>query len=99
MSAWSVCSSSSLQKKKGKKRGDGGGEMGGASGGGTDASTSSPAITSKVTSKNLQQLLHKLSVDEKNKPHQFWDTQPVPKLGEVASPHSRAACPLVYIDL
>ena len=36
----------------------------------------------RATSKNLQALLHKLSVDEKTKPHQFWDTQPVPKLGE-----------------
>ena len=35
----------------------------------------------KVSSKNLQELLHKLSVDERTKPHQFWDTQPVPKLG------------------
>ena len=36
----------------------------------------------KVSSKNLQELLHKLSVDERTRPHQFWDTQPVPKLGE-----------------
>ena len=35
----------------------------------------------KVSSKNLQELIHKLSVDERTKPHQFWDTQPVPKLG------------------
>lgn len=39
----------------------------------------------KVSSKNLQELLHKLSVDERTKPHQFWDTQPVPKLGLINS--------------
>ena len=36
----------------------------------------------KVSSKNLQELLHKLSVEEKSKPHQFWDTQPVPRLSQ-----------------
>ena len=63
--------------------------MGGASS--TDHPSATP-VTSvpKVTSKNLQQLLQKMSVDEKSKPHEFWDTQPVPRLGEPFQPHSNS---------
>ena len=35
-----------------------------------------------LTTKNLQEMLSKLTVEEKTKSHDFWDTQPVPKLGE-----------------
>ena len=90
-------------QKKGKKRSEGGGEVGGASGGGAGSvnhSSAAPPLTSKskVPSKNLQQLLQKLSVDEKTKPHQFWDTQPVPRLGE-SCPSRDVWCPLKDIDL
>ena len=41
-----------------------------------------PFPVSTVTStKNLHEILKKLSVEEKNKAHDFWDSQPVPKLG------------------
>ena len=90
-------------QKKGKKRSEGGGEVGGASGGGAGSvnhSSAAPPLTSKskVPSKNLTQLLQKLSVDEKTKPHHFWDTQPVPRLGENC-PSQGVLCPLVDIDL
>lgn len=89
-------------QKKGKKRSEGG-EVGGTSGGGAGSvnhSSAAPPLTSKskVPSKNLQQLLQKLSVDEKTKPHQFWDTQPVPRLGE-SCPSRDVWCPLEDIDL
>jgi glycylpeptide N-tetradecanoyltransferase len=73
------------KKKRGKKRGEPGAvavaptveETGPV----LPARTAVP-VTSvpKVSSENLRELLHKLSVDERTKPHQFWDTQPVPKL-------------------
>ena len=75
----------SLQKKKGKKRVDGGGgEVGGAQDAEATPPGPTPPVTSapKVASRNLQELLHKMSVEEKSKTHEFWDTQPVPKLGE-----------------
>ncbi len=34
-----------------------------------------------ISSRNLQELIGKLTVEEKDKSHDFWDTQPVPKLG------------------
>lgn len=34
-----------------------------------------------LTPKNIQDILSKLTVEEKSKSHDFWDTQPVPKLG------------------
>lgn len=54
--------------------------MGGAVG--SVATPPDPPAVTAATTRNLQQLLQKLTVEEKNKPHQFWDTQPVPKLGE-----------------
>ena len=41
----------------------------------------SPSIEN-ISAKNLQEILQKLTVDEKIKPHEFWDSQPVPKLRE-----------------
>ena len=41
----------------------------------------SPSI-GNISAKNLQEILQKLTVDEKIKPHEFWDSQPVPKLRE-----------------
>lgn len=36
-----------------------------------------------ITAKNLQEMLNKFTMDEEsNKPHEFWDTQPVPKFGK-----------------
>lgn len=63
-----------LQKKKGKKRAA-------AAEGEGEAGAIAPTPNPKVSPKNLQELLHKLTVDEQNRPHLFWDTQPVPKLG------------------
>ena len=74
------------QKKRGKKRGEPGAvavaPTAEETGPVLPARTAVP-VTSvpKVSSENLRELLHKLSVDERTKPHQFWDTQPVPKLG------------------
>ena len=44
----------------------------------------SPSI-GNISAKNLQEILQKLTVDEKIKPHEFWDSQPVPKLREYAA--------------
>ena len=44
----------------------------------------SPSI-GNISAKNLQEILQKLTVDEKIKPHEFWDSQPVPKLRECAT--------------
>lgn len=52
----------------------GAGEGGGGASGGLSVSS--------ISTKNLQQILNKLSIEEKNRRHDFWDTQPVPKLGE-----------------
>ena len=41
----------------------------------------SPSI-GNLSAKNLHEILQKLSVDERIKPHEFWDSQPVPKLRE-----------------
>ncbi len=38
-----------------------------------------------ISSRNLQELIGKLTVEEKDKSHDFWDTQPVPKLGMYGS--------------
>lgn len=38
-----------------------------------------------INNRNIKELLSKLQVDEKTKEHQFWDTQPVPKLGKPVS--------------
>lgn len=37
-----------------------------------------------LTTKNLQQMLNKVTIETKEdkKEHKFWDTQPVPKLGQ-----------------
>lgn len=35
-----------------------------------------------INNKNIKELLSKLQVDENKKEHEFWDTQPVPKLVE-----------------
>ena len=62
-----------LQKKKGKKDKE---KKTGATG--------PPAVVSEtppISAKNLQEILQKLSVDEKQQAHDFWDSQPVPKLG------------------
>jgi hypothetical protein len=56
------------------KRGAGEGGGGGGGGGPT------PINVSSMSTKNLQQILNKLSLEEKSKRHDFWDTQPVPKL-------------------
>ena len=56
-----------------KRGAEGGGGGGGAAGG---------LNVSSITTKNLQQILNKLSLEEKSRRHDFWDTQPVPKLGE-----------------
>ena len=39
-----------------------------------------------ITTRNLQEILSKLSVEETPKTHEFWDTQPVPKLGKSHHP-------------
>lgn len=47
--------------------------------------TGPPAVVSEtppISAKNLQEILQKLSVDEKQQAHDFWDSQPVPKLDE-----------------
>ena len=58
------------------KRGAGEGGGGGGGGGPT------PVNVSSISTKNLQQILNKLSLEEKSRRHDFWDTQPVPKLRE-----------------
>ena len=55
----------------------GAGEGGGGGGGPT------PVNVSSISTKNLQQILNKLSLEEKSRRHDFWDTQPVPKLREL----------------
>ena len=53
--------------------------------GGKDEASKGAEPTS-VSTKNLQQILSKMSIeheeDDTTKKHKFWDTQPVPKLGE-----------------
>ena len=72
-----------MQKKKNKKDKD---KKGGAAGTGgiTVVTADSPSI-GNISAKNLQEILQKLTVDEKIKPHEFWDSQPVPKLRECAT--------------
>lgn len=48
----------------------------------TEVVPSDPGGGGVLTARNLQDMLNKLTVSEANKPHEFWDTQPVPKLGK-----------------
>ena len=38
-----------------------------------------------LTARSLQEIITKLSIDDHSKGHEFWDTQPVPKLSESSS--------------
>ena len=53
-------------------------KRGAGEGGGEGGPT--PVSVSSISTKNLQQILNKLSLEEKSRRHDFWDTQPVPKL-------------------
>ncbi len=46
-------------------------------------SADAAATSTVTTAKNLQEILRKLTLEEKSKTHEFWDTQPVPKLGRL----------------
>ena len=59
------------------KRGGAGDE-----GGGETPAGGPPLSVSSISTKNLQHILNKLSLEEKSRRHDFWDTQPVPKLRE-----------------
>ena len=50
-----------------------------------DGKSSDSMTVGNISTKNLQEILSKLTVEEKEKSHAFWDTQPVPKLGELVS--------------
>ncbi len=74
------------QRKRGRKKGGGasGGGGEGEEGGATvpEEGLEAMAVSSVSSAKNLQEILKKLSLEEKGKEHEFWDSQPVPKLGE-----------------
>lgn len=53
----------------------------------TVAPTGTDQASGVLTARNLQEVLTKLTVDDQNKSHEFWDTQPVPKLGTYTSVH------------
>jgi len=47
------------------------------------AAAGAVAKEAESSTKNIQELLTQIAVEEpKNKEHKFWDTQPVPRLGE-----------------